>query len=178
MTQRQAISGLGGIGKTQIAIEYAYRYHDVYQGVFWVNAATRQDIIDSFLNFAKPLPWEQDRNLAAVQQWFTTHEKWLLIFDNADDLDLVKEFFPTNDRGYILLTTRDQAPGRLAMSQTVETFDTDTGTLLLLRRANAVPPDASLDQARPIDRSQAERIVKMMDGLPLAIDQGNEGRDC
>src|SRR5437899_2932991 len=57
------------------------------------------------------------------------------------------------------------------MSQTVETFDTDTGTLLLLRRANAVPPDASLDQARPIDRSQAERIVKMMDGLPLAIDQ-------
>jgi DNA-binding XRE family transcriptional regulator len=113
LTQRQAISGLGGVGKTQIAVEYAYRYRDTYQGVFWVHAATRQDIIASFLGFAESFRLselgEQDMILAAVKQWFATHDKWLLIFDNADDLTLVEEFLPTNDRGYILLTTRDQA---------------------------------------------------------------------
>ena len=41
LTQPRAISGLGGVGKTQIAIEYAYRYRDFYQAIFWLTASTR-----------------------------------------------------------------------------------------------------------------------------------------
>ncbi len=175
LTQRQAISGLGGIGKTQIAVEYAYRYRDTYQGVFWVYAATRENIIASFLEFAALLDLlqsgEQDMRVAAVKQWFIMHDNWLLIFDNADDLTLAEEFSPASDRGCILLTTRDQAVATLATGLTVEPLDTDKGTLLLLRRAKLVPPGAPLDQAKPTDRNQAERIVKMMGGLPLALDQ-------
>src|SRR5579859_7124053 len=52
LTQPQAISGLGGIGKTQIAIEYAYRYRDQYKAIFWVNASTREALSADFAALA------------------------------------------------------------------------------------------------------------------------------
>ncbi len=99
------------------------------------------------------------------------HDHWLLIFDNADDLTLAEEYLPANENGHLLLTTRRQSPGKLTDSIDIDTMDKDEGTLLILRRAKLLATDAPLAHAKPEDRTQAERIVAVMDGLPLALDQ-------
>lgn len=98
LTQPQAISGLGGIGKTQLAIEYAYRYCDEYRAVLWVNAASHDTIISSFLDLTERLELsereehDQNRIADAVKTWCASEQDWLLIFDNADDLPLLEDF--------------------------------------------------------------------------------------
>lgn len=100
LAQPQAIKGLGGIGKTQIAIEYAYRYRDDYSCTLWINAATEETLISSFGMIASLLPSfpakdeiEQKKLVEAVKRWLEQRGKrWLLIFDNADDLAL--DYFP------------------------------------------------------------------------------------
>ena len=117
LTQAQALYGLGGIGKTQTAAEYAFRYGDEYTHVFWIRAATRETLVADFVRWLNcsnsPEKDEQDqpRMVAAVKRWLAAHEGWLLILDNADDLPLAQEFLPTSHKGYILFTTRAQAAG-------------------------------------------------------------------
>jgi tetratricopeptide (TPR) repeat protein len=177
LTQAQAIHGLGGIGKTQTAVEYAYRYGDDYHFVLWVNAATRDELTSSFVGLATllnlPERQEQDQSkiVAAVKQWFTAHDGWLLIVDNADDLAMAGEFLPSGGKGHLLLTTRAHAIGPLASGIEVEKLDSQQGMLLLLRRANVLKLDASLEDAPLADRTAAAAIVEEMDGLPLALDQ-------
>jgi tetratricopeptide (TPR) repeat protein/DNA-binding CsgD family transcriptional regulator len=177
LTQSQALTGLGGIGKTQVAIEYAYRYREAYDVVFWVRAASRDSLVADFVVLASllSLPGRdaQDQTIvvAAVKRWLADHQGWLLIMDNADDLSLAADFLPSGGRGHVLLTTRAQATGRIAPSIAVEKMQQDEGALLLLRRAKLLAPDAPFDTASPVARTQAEAIVRALDGLPLALDQ-------
>lgn len=177
LTQAQAISGLGGIGKTQTALEYAYRYRSDYHSILWVNAVSQTALIADFVTLATllqlPEKDEQDQQVvvAAVKRWLATHSNWLLILDNADDLAMVSDFLPTGSSGHILLTTRAQATGTLATSLEVEKLDTGEGSLLLLRRARLLPLDTPLQHASEQDRATAQAIVQAMDGLPLALDQ-------
>ena len=177
LTQAQAIHGLGGIGKTQTAVEYAYRYRDEYRYVLWVNAVTRDELITSFVGLAAllnlPERQEQDQTkiVAAVNKWFITHDGWLLIVDNADDLAMVEDFLPRGGKGHLLLTTRAHAVGSLANDIEVEKLDSQKGMLLLLRRAKVLALDAPLTRASDADRTAAAAIVQKMDGLPLALDQ-------
>jgi tetratricopeptide (TPR) repeat protein len=178
--QAQAISGLGGIGKTQTAVEYAYRYRDDYRFVLWVNAATRDELITSFVGLATLLNLhereEQDQTkiVAAVKQWFTTHDGWLLIIDNADDLAMAGDFLPAGGKGHLLLTTRAHAIGALANGLEVEKLDAQQGMLLLLRRAQVLALDAPLEHAPEADLKAAAAIVQKMDGLPSALDQAGD----
>ena len=173
----QAISGLGGIGKTQTAIEYAYRHRDNYAYVFWVKSETREQLISDFiaiaglLNLPEKDAKDQSIIIAAVKKWLAANTGWLLILDNADDLTMAKDFLPSLSKGHVLLTTRAQVIGRLAQRVEIEKMALEEGALFLLRRANIIAQDASLDTASPADVAKAKEIVQAVDGLPLALDQ-------
>lgn len=173
----QGISGLGGIGKTQTAVEYAYRSRAEYHDVLWVNAATRDTLITSFLDLTRllnlPEKDQQDQNITvqAMKRWLEQHNYWLLIVDNADELSLAYDFLPTGGKGHILLTTRAQALGPLAKKIDLEKMDKEKGMLFLLRRAGVLTIEAPLSRSPETDHVAAETIVKEVDGLPLALDQ-------
>ncbi|HLI08147.1 MAG TPA: FxSxx-COOH system tetratricopeptide repeat protein [Ktedonobacteraceae bacterium] len=176
-SQPLAISGLGGVGKTQLAFEYAYRHADDYQALFWTRADSRDTLVTGFLEIASTLrlPEREERDqrivVAAVKNWLNRHAGWLLIMDNADEPTLLPEFLPSSLAGHLLLTTRARALGGLADRIELETLDVDTGPLLLLRRAGLLALDAPLAQAKPIDWQAAVQLSQEMGGLPLALDQ-------
>jgi NB-ARC domain len=137
----QALSGLGGIGKTQIAIEYAYRYRDEYQVILWVNADSQGTLISDCTIIADALGLpeksekDQQRIIGAVKQWLQQHEHWLLILDNANDFTVVA-ILPTAGKGHILLTTQAYAVGATAHKIDIEKLNPEEGARLLLRRTD------------------------------------------
>ncbi len=177
LTQPQAITGLGGIGKTQVALEYAYRHRQDYHAVLWGRADTREALISTFVSIARllelPQQDEQDQmvTVEAVKAWLAERSKWLFILDNVDELALVKEFIPPAFQGHLLLTTRAQVMGEVAHKLEVEVMPPENGALLLLRRAGLLAPDASLEQAAPADVMVAKELSEEMGGLPLALAQ-------
>jgi tetratricopeptide (TPR) repeat protein len=173
----QAISGLGGVGKTQLAVEYAYRFHQDYQAVLWAHAESTESLISSYTEIATLLnlpvkdAQEQTVILEAVKHWLQNHRDWLLILDNADELNMLSVFLPPRLGGHVIITTRAAAPGRFARRLLVETFSPEQGTLFLLRRAGLIPLDADASQAPQEDHELAKQITEEMGGLPLALDQ-------
>ena len=172
-----ALSGLGGIGKTQTAVEFAYQFRNDYDPILWVKAESLESINSDFVTIAHllnlPEKQEQEQHLIieAVKRWFKNHSNWLLILDNADDLNMVRAFLPTDGQGYILLTTRAQATRRIAQRIEIEEMDIDEGALFLLRSAKIIDTNAQLDAASTTDQATAKEISQAMDGLPLALDQ-------
>jgi tetratricopeptide (TPR) repeat protein/nucleoside phosphorylase len=175
LTQSQAIKGLGGIGKTQIAIEYAYRSRDQgrYIHTLWINAASEETLTTSFVALAELLPSfpaknETDRQklVEAIKRWLEQWEqRWLLILDNADELPIIQEYLPRRGNGSILLTTRANAVGSLAASIEVEKMGLMEGTQFLLRRAQR------FDHTSDEEINEATNVVIALDHFPLALDQ-------
>ncbi len=177
LSHPQSISGLGGIGKTQTALEYVYRYGANYEVVFWLQADSAATLISGYMALAQTLHLPEKDNqdqrviVEAVLRWLRTSKGWLLVFDNLDDFAGVDPLLPKAFRGHILFTTRAFAFGSIAQRLEVKKMDPDTGALLLLRRTSKLSPQSLLDEAILDDRSVACEISQELDGLPLALDQ-------
>ena len=177
LAQPQAISGLGGIGKTQTAVEYAYRYREGYDAVLWARADSYDVLVSDFLLIAALLnlpernDQDQSKVVKAVIHWFDTHDQWLLILDNADNIEMVNEFVPSTGKGHVLLTTRAHSTGTVAQRIELEKMDREEGTLFLLRRTKSLKGNAPLESITETVRHQAQAIAEAADDLPLALDQ-------
>ncbi|AEO54516.1 hypothetical protein MYCTH_2297165 [Thermothelomyces thermophilus ATCC 42464] len=165
-----AICGLGGIGKTQIALEYAHLHKDSYQACFWVTCDVRVKITTAFSEMARVLDFDDlgtDQNIMNVMDWLkTTADKWLLIFDNAEEPQSLEGFWPPSSNGSILLTSQDTSwIGQDTINHGINlgSLDADDGVKLLRGIFSR--------WKRTISREAAERIVHETGGLPLAIRQ-------
>jgi nucleoside phosphorylase len=177
MIYPQALNGLGGIGKTQTAAEYAYQHRADYTAVFWVNADTQENLTRDFTTIARMLKRSEETIqdaaslLHTMMEWFMEHTGWLLILDNADELRLVDPFLPMAARGHILLTTRAQAVRALAQEVDLERLDPQDGALCILRRSGLLRWDGRLGDAKKAHVETATTLSRLMDGLPLALEQ-------
>jgi len=177
LSQPQGITGLGGIGKTQTVLEYAYRYRNDYDAVLWVRADSTTALTASLVELAQVLKLpERDRQdqeviIQAVLRWFRLHTNWLLIYDNIDNLFLAEPFLPKAGSGHLLFTTRSHMLGGLAQRLDIQKMEPEVGALLLLRRASILALPELLAAAHPQDQSIASAISQELDGLPLALDQ-------
>ncbi len=173
---QQAIYGLTGIGKTQCALQYAYRFGVNYQAVFWTNADSQKALETGFVAIAAllnlPEKDAQDQSIAitTVKKWLETNPGWLLILNSADDLEMVYHFLPLKGEGHILLTTSAHVPPTMK-SVRIRELEQEMGVLFLLHRANIIAPNASLDAASAEDRAIASQIVQILGNLPLALEQ-------
>ncbi|MFQ4139848.1 tetratricopeptide repeat protein [Nodosilinea sp. PGN35] len=148
IAQTQAISGLGGIGKTQTAVEYAYRYRDDYRYVFWVGADTELELTSGYVAIAQHLNLplknaeNQDETVQSVRVWLGREEGWLLIFDNADQPELVQPFLPREIKGHILVTSRAQDFQDLGIVRAIamETLTPEDAVAFLLTRTGRINP--------------------------------------
>ncbi len=176
MALTQAISGLGGIGKTHTAAEYAYRFHQNYEAVLWLQADSWEVLVSECIKLADelglPEQKEADKVVSEVQRWLRKHRNWLLILDNVEHPQkILPTFIPTGHQGSVLITTRVQHVEPLAQTQVLSIMSEQEGILFLLRRTKKLPPDAELEQASMEMYHQARPIWQEMNGLPLALDQ-------
>lgn len=165
-----ALQGLGGLGKTQTAVEYAYRHYQDYSALFWVTADSSDSLLASYTAIAERLQLNKhpEQLIATVMRWFDTHSGWLLIYDNVEDIGLVKRFLPAARRGALLMTTRLQALGGLAQGIELAPLSDVEGLQLLLRRSNY---HDTLSHVMHSEYHTAQSITDLLDGLPLALDQ-------
>lgn len=176
VTQPQVINGPAGIGKTQIALEYAYRYREEYEAVLWANADSREILASDFESIAETLnlPEKSRQNQSivvdAVRRWLRTTAGWLLILDNVSDIKMVRDFLPAGGRGHILMTTRAPLPSTFALNIEIQKMKPEDETLFLLRRAGIIPAGAPFGAASSVDRWRAREISEALDGFPLALD--------
>ncbi|KAL4789255.1 P-loop containing nucleoside triphosphate hydrolase protein [Aspergillus venezuelensis] len=183
--RRVAITGLGGIGKTQVALELAYRIRDRDQerSVFWVPCTSHAVVEQTYLKIAQTLGIH-DINPAEVKEQVKQYlssdraERWLLIFDNADDSEMwlatsdtappLEDFIPESKQGHVLFTTRNR---KLAMKLApfnlvpIPDVDKNTGFQILqqaLARENLLQ-----------DNEAATSLLELLAFLPLAITQAS-----
>lgn len=168
----QAISGLGGLGKTQTAIEYAYRYRDDYKYVFWVRADSHLELSTGFVEIARLLDLPEkdaqspDDTVRAVNQWLENKSGWLLIFDNADAPELLKGFRPRNAKGHVLLTSRAQVFDTLGIVKPIEieVMSPEEALEFLVTRTGR-------DDKNAAETKAAEQLAEELGYLPLALEQ-------
>jgi hypothetical protein len=161
-----ALHGMGGIGKTQMAVEYIYSHLREYDVVWWIPATEAAQIRVALTELAQALnlPGSGEANTAipAVREALRTgrpYRRWLLVFDSAEDVALVRQFFPTNGPGEILITSRNAEWASVARPLEVAVFERSESIELLRRRG----PE--------IDVAEAEQLAERLGDLPLAIEQ-------
>ncbi|MEU9838378.1 FxSxx-COOH system tetratricopeptide repeat protein [Actinomadura sp. NPDC048032] len=162
----QALHGMGGVGKSQIAIEYVYRHMADYDVIWWVRSERPGQIQQDLAELAAELdlPVSQEVNVAvpAVREALRLgrpYRNWLLVFDNAEELQDVRDFFPTNGPGKILVTSRNQEWTKVANSLEVDVFAREESKALLrLRGPELADPEA-------------DELAEVLGDLPLAIAQ-------
>ena len=164
--QAVAFRGLGGLGKTQLAVEYAYRFKEAYpNGVIWINAD--QDIDSQLIDLADKTGWvaplsEHKIKLDIAQHRLRSYSDCLIIFDNLENEDTLTPYLPGSQANpHILVTSRVDLPSFTPIP--LETLDSKLSLELLIQEASYLPTNAEESVA-------AQGIADDLGGLPLALE--------
>ncbi|MEV6349951.1 FxSxx-COOH system tetratricopeptide repeat protein [Actinoplanes sp. NPDC051851] len=159
------LHGLGGVGKTQLAVEYVYQYRSDYDLIWWIPSEQASQVREA-LNAMAPrlnVPAYEDPNerLRAINDALRTQtpfRRWLLVFDNADTAAALEPFL-SNPSGHILITSRNRNWSSFAQTVEVDVFERDESVALLRRRLPGISPE------------DADTLAERLGDLPLALEQ-------
>ncbi|NUR87471.1 MAG: tetratricopeptide repeat protein, partial [Nonomuraea sp.] len=164
----KALHGLGGVGKTQMAIEYAYRYREHYDLVWWI-PADQPGLVRSNLAQLAPklgvpgstMTSSEDAASAVLDKLRSgePYRRWLLIFDNADEPEDLLPNIPPGP-GHVLITSRNHEWERRVGTVAVDVFTREESVQFLGKRMR-----------RSLSGADADRLAEALGDLPLALEQ-------
>jgi tetratricopeptide (TPR) repeat protein len=159
----EALHGMGGVGKTQLAVEYGYRFAGDYELCWWIDSEQPELIGEQLTGLAVALGLveadaETPAALAVLTSYLGQHDRWLLIFDNAAGPAAVSGWLPSGP-GHVLITSRHHMWGGVAEPVSVDVFVRAESVALLRRH---VPP---------LTEADADRLADALGDLPLAVAQ-------
>ena len=160
-----ALTGLGGIGKTALTVEYSYRAAADYQVVWFARAERREYLVSDLASMAEPLGLthheanDVEGRLADVLAWLQQHDQWLLVLDDAERAETLRGITPQGGGGHVILTSRNPAWRRYASRVfEVGVLETDYALNLLSERTG-LPAD-----------EHARILTSHAGNLPLALE--------
>lgn len=158
---------MGGIGKTQLALEYAFKNEKLYDVIWFINGENLANLLDEYNNLYKKLmnesiSYENTYEIVdEIKRWCNQNEKWLIIFDNVDNEDDIYPFLPQNSKGDILITTRNGKLNSIGCVTELNVFS-DTEALDFMTKRTGMQKDNFLDE-----------IINILGKLPLACEQAS-----
>ncbi|MET9735917.1 FxSxx-COOH system tetratricopeptide repeat protein [Streptomyces sp. NPDC006458] len=161
----QVVHGLGGVGKTQLAVEYAYLYRSQYRFVAFVDAEHPDLVASQFASLATELGLAEVSSEQAIAQVYGTlldHGPWLIIFDNGERPGALADALPSGDlgsNGHVIVTTRLRGWSSRAGVIDLDVFTRREAVKLLARRVSDMTTGV------------ADRIAEHLGDLPLALEQ-------
>ncbi|KAF5601712.1 tetratricopeptide and DUF676 domain protein [Fusarium subglutinans] len=175
-----AISGLGGLGKTQLVLKFIHTYCQKlgYSHVLWATAEDSNKLANAFRDMAVELGVveqsviDDDRCRQAMRDWFTNHKRWLLILDNADKPRILVDYIPYPLHGSVILTSRDggiQRKEYAASGLKLPPLTDADGASFLLKALRDHPDAPELDEGDVTIRNLAAEISRELGGHPLAL---------
>ncbi|WEH18237.1 FxSxx-COOH system tetratricopeptide repeat protein [Streptomyces sp. VNUA24] len=165
-TEPRTLFGLGGVGKTQVALEYVHRFMADYDLVWWISAEHGDGVASALAELGARIGVLGGDDMTQVSQKTVRMlsegvptERWILVFDNADNPDELAPYFPQGGGGHILVTSRNQTWEQRGTSLPVDVFPRPDSVEHLSRRA----PGLSTEEA--------DRVAEAVGDLPLAVEQ-------
>ena len=164
--QTAVFQGLGGLGKTQLAVEYAFHYRDTYpNGVIWLTAD--QDIDAQLVDLAVKANWiapvsDHKTKLEIARHRLRSYSACLIVFDNLEDMAAIRDYLPEPPAGpHILVTSRSEQPDFSYVS--IDVLDPEQSLNLLTQEAGRQPDSDD-------EWTAAREIARVLGGLPLALE--------
>lgn len=160
-----ALVGLDGVGKTQIALEYAYRHIKNYHIMWWIRSEKLEDLAADYAELASHLGLpekdytNQKLKIEAVKRWLEDNTCWLLVFDNAQKPSELKSYLPTRGAGGVIITSRNSNWETLFEDLEVQGFEREESIEFLISRT------------KENNRERANDLAEALGDLPLALEQ-------
>jgi tetratricopeptide (TPR) repeat protein len=162
VAQPLALHGLGGVGKTQLVLEYGHRHRRDFELMWWINAEQPAAISGQLVALARRLgiaeQADQAETVQALWDELRHRERWLLVFDNAEQPADLRPYWPAGGGGRLLITSRNPAWGGMAVTVGVDVLPRNEAVAFLQHRLG--PDDPAFD-----------RLAAALGDLPLGLEQ-------